>query len=166
MAIATPKFGGDLFFGAMINPILIGVAPTRHGSLDPFQDSRWQSFQFSGQIIATENTSFHPKWWWIVREMGPLISGKSCGWWNIIPFNQNFDGLNSPGGKLFMLTYTMGSLRRGGNLMTTKTHGWLTGWSLEKVKIHGYSQPTPPPGHVPPPEIAGLIKGLLTIGFP
>ena len=26
-------------------------------------------------------------------------------------------------------------------------------------------QPTPP-GHVPPPEIAGLIKGLLTIGFP
>ena len=23
-----------------------------------------------------------------------------------------------------------------------------------------------PPGHVPPPEIAGLIKGLLTIGFP
>ena len=25
----------------------------------------------------------------------------------------------------------------------------------------------PPPGHVPPPpEIAGLIKGLLTIGFP
>ena len=27
------------------------------------------------------------------------------------------------------------------------------------------NQPTPP-GHVPPPEIAGLIKGLLTIGFP
>ena len=26
-------------------------------------------------------------------------------------------------------------------------------------------QPTPP-DHVPPPEIAGLIKGLLTIGFP
>ena len=28
------------------------------------------------------------------------------------------------------------------------------------------SQPSPPPGHVPPPEIAGLIKGLLTVGFP
>ena len=23
-----------------------------------------------------------------------------------------------------------------------------------------------PPGHVPPPEMAGLIKGLLTIDFP
>ena len=32
----------------------------------------------SGQIIATENTTdLPPKWWWIVREMGPLISGKS-----------------------------------------------------------------------------------------
>ena len=27
------------------------------------------------------------------------------------------------------------------------------------------SQPGPRPGHVHPPEIAGLIKGLLTIGF-
>ena len=27
-------------------------------------------------------------------------------------------------------------------------------------------QPTPPGPRTPPPEIAGLIKGLLTIGFP
>ena len=27
-------------------------------------------------------------------------------------------------------------------------------------------QPTPPPGPRTPLEIAGLIKGLLTIGFP
>ena len=35
--------------------------------------------------------------------------------------------------------------------------------NLRKV-LHGWS--TYPPPNVPPPEIAGLIKGLLTIGFP
>ena len=39
----------------------------------------------SGQILATENTSkIIPKWWVFVREIGPLSSGKSCGWWNFV----------------------------------------------------------------------------------
>ena len=35
---------------------------------------------------------------------------------------------------------------------------------LEKKEGFMAGQPTPP--NVPPPEIAGLIKGLLTVGFP
>ncbi len=31
-----------------------------------------------------------PKWWWKVREMGPLISGKSRWRWNTIPFGQMY----------------------------------------------------------------------------
>ena len=31
-----------------------------------------------------------PKWWWKVREIGPLISGKSRWRWNTIPFGQMY----------------------------------------------------------------------------
>ena len=39
------------------------------------QKSSNKTLQFSGQIIATENTSFHPKWWF--SKGNPLISRKS-----------------------------------------------------------------------------------------
>ena len=35
----------------------------------------WATCNISGQIIATENTSFHPKWWF--SKGNPLISGKA-----------------------------------------------------------------------------------------
>ena len=36
--------------------------------------------QISGQIIATENTSFHTKWWFSEVNLVPLISGETIRW--------------------------------------------------------------------------------------
>ena len=35
--------------------------------------------------VGDLTTDLAPKWWWKVREMGPLMEKGNLGWWNIWP---------------------------------------------------------------------------------
>ena len=80
---------GPLYInGPKINGFAWGYFTWLTGGLYPWQ---WLKGGIWGGWIATENRSFHLKWWFLVREMVPEIFHGNLGWWNMISVGQKYD---------------------------------------------------------------------------